>query len=136
MRNSARFLFLTLFLLSAPLMAPQAHANTENDYAYFGFEPDIITNYISNTPKLGYVRVAAEIMIEGNKNLEIVEHHAPLLRAALIEILGQQTGEHVKTLAGREEIRQQCLNKINEILTKETGKPLAADLLFTKFLYL
>ncbi|GGA90757.1 flagellar basal body-associated protein FliL [Neiella marina] len=128
------WMLLAGLFFSHQVVAENAPA-PNGDYAYFGFEPDIVTNYIRKGPSLGYIRLTAEIMVAGNKNLELVEHHAPLLRAAVVEIFGSQPEDKIKSLAGREEIRRQCLMTINDLLQQETGQPLAADILFTKYLY-
>ncbi len=106
-----------------------------DDYAYFGFEPDIITNYISDGNKVGFVRITMEIMVKSPDHIEIIEHHAPLIRATVVEILGEQTEIKVKSASGKFEIREKCLNAINKLLKEETGKELAERLLFTKYIY-
>ncbi len=130
-------LLLSFSSLSTIAYAEEPEATTPGpgSYAYYGFEPDIVTNYLRKGRELGYIRLTAELMIAGNDNLGLVEHHAPLLRSAIVEIFGRQPEERIKSLAGREEIRRACLERINDLLVKETGKPLAADLLFTKYLY-
>ena len=104
------------------------------DYAYFGFEPSIVTNYVAVKKKMGYVRLTVELMIEDASNYEIVEHHAPLLRDAIINIIGQQPESKVKSINGRHEIQRLCEDKVKELLKKETGKPLIKKLLFTQWL--
>ncbi len=104
------------------------------DYAYFGFEPSIVTNYVAVKKKMGYVRLTVELMIEDAANYEIVEHHAPLLRDAIITIIGQQPEEKIKSINGRHEIQMICEEKVKDLLTKETGKPLIKKLLFTQWL--
>ena len=105
-----------------------------SDYVYFGFQPDIITNYVAVKKKLGYVRLTVELMIEGNKNLEIVEHHAPLLRDAIIGIIGQQSEEKIKSINGRHEIQRECEERVQELLKQETGQVLVKKLMFTQWL--
>jgi len=104
------------------------------DYAYFGFEPSIITNYIAVKKKMGYVRISVELMIESSSNFEIVEHHAPLLRDAIITIIGQQPEAKIKSINGRHEIQGLCEEKIKALLKKETGGTLIKKLLFTQWL--
>ncbi len=104
------------------------------DYVYYGFEPDIITNYVAVKKKLGYVRLTVELMIEGSGNLEAVEHHSPLLRDAIINIIGQQPEEKIKSINGRHEIQKMCEDEIKALLTKETGQPLIKKLMFTQWL--
>lgn len=106
-----------------------------DDYAYFGFEPDIITNYITAGDKVGFIRLTMEIMVKSSMHVEIIEHHAPLLRAAVVEVLGEQHEDKIKTAAGKKEIKELCFTTINELLKEETGQELAVNLLFTKYIY-
>ncbi len=103
------------------------------DYAYYGFEPDIITNYVAVKKKMGFVRLTVELMVPGD-SLEIVEHHSPLLRDAIIDIIGKQPEAKVKSIKGRSEIQLKCEEQVKALLTKETGKPLIKKLLFTQWL--
>ncbi len=118
-------LFATLFVFTGVKAA---------DYAYFGFEPSIVTNYVAVKKKMGYVRLTVELMIEESSNYEAVEHHSPLLRDAIITIIGQQPEAKIKSINGRHEIQQLCEEKVKSLLTKETGKPLIKKLLFTQWL--
>ena len=118
---------LSTLLVSLPIRA---------DYAYFGLEPDIVTNYIGPTAsKLGYVRVTVELMLEDSKFIEATEHHSPLLRATTIEIFGSQPEDKVKSLTGREEIRRACLDELRKLMKRETGSEMIKDVIFTKYLY-
>jgi len=125
----------TLLLLTALLsFSLPTFITKAADYAYFGFEPAIITNYVAVKKKLGYVRLTVELMIEDSSNYDVVEHHSPLLRDAIITIIGQQPEAKVKSINGRHEIQRLCETKVKNLLTKETGKPLIKKLLFTQWL--
>ena len=105
-------------------------------YAYFSLDPDIVTNYLgSNARKLGFVRVSIELMLEDSDFLGAAEHHSPLMRAAIIEVFGSQPAENVKSLTGRENIRSSCLEKIQQLMLRETGSEMIKDVIFTKYLY-
>ncbi|MCP3697616.1 MAG: flagellar basal body-associated protein FliL, partial [Aliivibrio sp.] len=82
-----------------------------------------------------YIQIRVDILVADNRELPNLEHHNPQIRNALVEVLGQQPEQRIKSLAGREEIRKECLTAINELLLAETGKTLAVDLLFTKYIY-
>ena len=124
---------LSILLSSVLLLIITTNARAA-DYAYFGFEPEIITNYVAVKKKLGYVKLTVELMIEESSNYEVVEHHAPLLRDAIINIIGQQPEAKIKSINGRFEIQKLCEEKIKSILKKETGQPLIKKLLFTQWL--
>ena len=105
-------------------------------YAYFSLEPEIVTNYLSSkAKKLGFVRVSIELMLENPDFLELAEHHSPLLRAATIEVFGNQRAERIRSLTGRENIRIICLEKLQKLMLKETGSKMVKDVIFTKYLY-
>ncbi|MCC2617525.1 flagellar basal body-associated protein FliL [Aestuariibacter halophilus] len=128
-------LLLASALLVTTLAPVSVHAQS-GPFAYFGLEPDIITNYLgSNARKLGYVRVTVELMLESPDYLEAAEHHSPLLRASIIEIIGRQPEDKVKSLTGREDIRRTCLDELKRLMKKETGNPMVKDVIFTKYLY-
>ena len=135
MRRLLAALLLSLSCISA--FAEEEAGKVAETVAYYGFEPDITTNYIKQpgARTLGYVRVSVELMVGRASDVEIVEKHAPLLRDAIISILGAQDEDMVRSLEGREEIRRACLRRVNELLVQETGDKRIADVLFTKYLY-
>lgn len=128
-----RVIYTSLFALVLGF----SHATqAENKLAYFGLEPDIVTNYVSvDDSRLGYVRVTVELMIEDYQYLSTTEHHAPLLRATIIEIFGKQSESQVKSLVGREDIRRAILQRLKLIMRQETGNEIIKNVIFTKYLY-
>jgi flagellar FliL protein len=125
----------TLVILCCAAFHVHAADEGVEDYAYYGFEPDIVTNYISNRIKLGFVKISVELMVKDPNDLVSLEHHDPLLRSAIVEILGNQAEDKVKSLSGREEIRRECYETVNRLMEQEVGKAIVVNLLFTKYLY-
>lgn len=128
--------FWLLCMLTASLSSTAVSANDSNKpvYIYFGLEPDIITNYTSETNKIGFISVSVEFMLADNDGLDIIEKHEPLIRDKIISLLGQQSPQHLRSLTGREEIRKVIQNEVNTLLQQETGKGVIENLLFTKYL--
>ncbi len=124
-----------MLTMGSVMAAQEAPAIAHDNYGYYGLEPEIVTNYVSNRKRLGFVRVSVELMLKDADTIELVEHHAPLIRATIVEILGQQPEEKIKSLSGREAIRRDCFDTVNALLTQELGQPLVANLLFTRYLY-
>ncbi len=132
--SNIRTFYTAIICVVAMAFASPSDAN--NKYAYFGLEPDIVTNYVStDDSRLGYVRVTVELMLDDYEMLNDVDHHSPLLRATIIEIFGQQSEGHVKSLVGREDIRRSILRRLKQIMKRETGKEVLKDVIFTKYLY-
>ena len=127
---------ICLILLSTRNTSAFAQEPAGKQFAYFGLEPDIVTNYLgSNNRKLGYVRITIELMLEDASDLELAAHHAPLLRATAIEILGRQPEERVRSLTGREDIRRSLIENMRKLMKKETGSNMIKDVIFTKYIY-
>ncbi|MUK49169.1 flagellar basal body-associated protein FliL [Aliivibrio fischeri] len=130
-------LFAGLLLIISQIFSPAIHAEEEvaPQMGYFTLAPDLTTNFVTTGKKLGYIQIRVDILVADNRDLPQLELHNPQIRNALVEVLGQQPEQRIKSLAGREEIRKECLTAINELLLAETGKTLAVDLLFTKYIY-
>ncbi len=115
--------------------ADPASAAVQPGFAYHALDPDIITNYLGDGKTLGYVRVTVELMATDAADLKLLEQHDPLIRDAIIRLIGSKTGAQIKSLVNREELRKECEGKVNELLVKETGKKAVRELIFTKYLY-
>lgn len=138
--NTLFFKALLLTVFSLPVLADDHEANESMEAesispSYFPLEPDIVTNYLSIRSELGYVRVAVSIMVEKPEDLLVIEHHAPLLRSAFIEIFGNQPKQKVTSQEGKEDIRRECLMVGNRLIELETGQKIIKNLLFTKYMY-
>ncbi len=140
------FKILLVLLLSCGALQQQALAEdeppaegaegaTKPGFSYHALDPDIITNYLSDSKTLGYIRVTVELMAENEADLKLLEQHDPLIRDAIIRLIGSKNADQVKSLTNREELRKECETTVNELLVKETGKKAVRELIFTKFLY-
>lgn len=135
MKLITRFLpVMLVFALTIPPVTAQRQPPTE--VVYYGFDPDIVTNYVSdNRRTLGYVRVSVELMLPSKDFMRTIEYHEPIILDTIIGILSKQPEQKIKSLTGREEVRQQILEQLQVILKRETGQPMIQDVLFTKYLY-
>ena len=67
-------------------------ARAESTVGYFGFEPDIITNYIgASSKKMGYVRVTIDLMLTDTSDIAVVGPDIIIMdepnRAAIIAVI-------------------------------------------------
>lgn len=125
-------LMLSILLLSLPTYAQEE----PKEVVYYGFDPDIVTNYISgNRRSLGYIRITVELMIEDKAFLPAIEHHEPLILDIIYGTISKQPEDKIKSLTGREEIRMALLEKLQQAMKKEAGDSMIRDILFTKYLY-
>jgi flagellar protein FliL len=130
---------LSSTLLPALLLLASLNVTAQEppkEIVYYGFDPDIVTNYISgNRRSLGYIRLTVELMIEDKAFLPNIEHHEPLILDIIYGMVSKQPEDKIKSLTGREEIRLAILDKLQQAMKKEEGKTMIRDILFTKYLY-
>lgn len=128
-------LFWLLCMITASISSTAVSANDNKPvYIYFGLEPDIITNYVSETNKIGFISVSVEFMLADDDSLDVIEKHEPLIRDKIISLLGQQSPQHLRSLTGREDVRKLIQNEVNSLLKQESGAAVIENLLFTKYL--
>lgn len=132
--------FVLMFLVLSSIFSVTAFADEDEQnagptFAYYTLAPDLTTNVYTKGKRLGYLQVRIDLMVADSSYVVELEKHEPLIRDTIVEYIGQQTEDQVKTLAGREELRKQLIDNLNSLLVAETGKTLIADLLFTKYLY-
>ncbi len=142
MRKTLPLLLLMLATCVAPLTAlgqagggEGAGAAQPAGIGYYTLDPEFVTNFITTGPTLGYVRVKVDIMVDNAADIELLKKHDPLLRDAINTLLGAQSLDDVKSQEGREKTRLACKAKVEELLTKEEGRKVIRDLLFTNYLY-
>lgn len=124
---------LCLLLLAA---LPSQAQEQPKEVVYYGFDPDIVTNYISgNRRSLGYIRITVELMLEDKSFLPAIEHHEPLILDIIYGTISKQPEDKIKSLTGREEIRLALLDQLQQAMKREAGNPIIRDILFTKYLY-
>ncbi|KUI96792.1 flagellar basal body-associated protein FliL [Vibrio sp. MEBiC08052] len=131
--------YLALIILMTGMLSVSLSNAAEDSgapkLAYFTLEPDLTTNFFTKGKELGYIQVRIEIMVANNSDLPLIEKNQPLIRDTVVELMGKQTADTIRSLAGREDLRKTLVKRINDLLLPETGRPIVADLLFTKYIY-
>lgn len=135
MKNIVTTVFALFISLMISFSAVSKEEGEPPKFSYFTLEPEITTNFITDGRKLGFINVRIDLMVDDPSLLDMLEYHQPLIRDTIIEVLSQEDEMRIKSLAGREAIRNKCLEKVNEILLAETNQKVLSDLLFTKYLY-
>ncbi|WP_268967896.1 flagellar basal body-associated FliL family protein [Veronia nyctiphanis] len=104
-------------------------------FVYYTMQPEITTNYITPGKKVGFINIKVQLMLEDPTLEATVAYHQGLLRDALIDIISKEPEATIKSMSGRQAIREKCLARLNELLEAETQQVIIKDLLFTKYLY-
>ncbi len=129
----------TLFavkMLQAP--TPEEEVATEevepppSPAIYFPLKPAVIVDF-SVKGRRRFLQAELTMMTRDEDVIGTIELHQPMIRNALVLLIGGQIFSEVQTAEGKELLRQQCLQEVQKLLEKEIGKPGIEQVLFTSF---
>lgn len=135
-----------LALIFSPMAIASGHGGEETpaedqivepEIGYYNLTPDIVTNVatLSPTDKLHYVRIKMSLMLEDSRDSSIIADVEPVIRDAIVTILGTKEFGQVATNEAREKIRIECRERIISIMKEKFGKPIIMDFLFLSYMY-
>ncbi|BCG65674.1 MAG: flagellar FliL protein [Methyloprofundus sp.] len=99
--------------------------------------------YLEMTPKFTvnlaeprkYLRINVQLMVEGDKAIEKVRKHFPVLRHNLIMLFSGKSAADLQTMEQREKLREDSLRTVENALEKHAkNSDGLRDLFFTEFL--
>lgn len=99
---------------------------------YIPIDPAFVVNFASQG-KARFLQITVEVMTRGAEVPDQVKLHMPAIRNNLVLLFSAQTFDSVSTLEGKEGLREEALEVIQEILEEETGDPGIEAVYFTSF---
>jgi flagellar FliL protein len=97
---------------------------------YIPIEPAFVVNF-SGQGKAQFLQISVEIMTRSSDMVEVIRHHMPVIRNNLIMLFSNQVYDKISSLKGKENLRKKCLDTIQQMLVKETGKRAIEAVYFT-----
>ncbi len=126
---------LTLFLLSgddAPEEGEEDAAPVVVQLKYIDMKPPFTVNYqVEGRTRIMQVNLSLAYRNEGVD--QAVKLHMPLIRHNLINLIGGQDFNTLRTMDGREQLRQKILESVQQVIEQETGEAGVENVLFTNF---
>lgn len=104
----------------------------EQAAVYIPIDPAFVVNFASQG-KARFLQVTVEVMTRDPGVTDSVKLHMPVIRNNLMLLLSSQSYDSVSTLEGKEALREQALEVIQQILEEETGDPGIEAVYFTSF---
>lgn len=99
---------------------------------YLPIDPAFVVNFASQG-KARFLQVTVEVMTRDPGVPDSVKLHMPVIRNNLMLLLSSQSYDSVSTLEGKETLREEALEVIQQILEEETGDPGIEAVYFTSF---
>ena len=128
--NKAVIALSLVFSLTLP-----AHAATESPgpSPYVDLKPSF-TGTIGPGPRLQYLKVDVALRATDAAAVSRIEYHNPLIRNTLVTLFARQSPEELAGLEGKERLRSEALEAVQQVLEEEEGQPLVTDLLFNNLI--
>lgn len=77
------------------------------------------------------VQIKVQLMVRGEDNEELAKRHIPLIEGTLHQVFSSSTAEELKTVEGKEKLRELALREVQTALQKVAGRGLVEQVLFT-----
>lgn len=101
---------------------------------YVEFDPDFTVN-LSGSGGPRYLQVALAALTHYDDTEEALQDHMPALRSSLIVLFGNQTGNSLATLEGKEQLRFSAAENIERVLVDNGAEDVRiGQVFFTKFI--
>lgn len=128
-------LFLTGVIGDAAAFAAtpeQDVAKAEKPAIYLPIEPALITNFDKHG-RVGYLQIRMDVMARDQAVIDAVRKHMAVVRNDLLLLMSSKSYEELADRAGKEALRQQALEAINEILAERHVDGRVEAVYFTAF---
>lgn len=127
---------LTLFLLGGdeevPAEGEEAAVPEVVQLQYFDMKPAFTVNFhVDNRARI--LQMKLSLAYRDDSAREAVELHMPLIRHNLINLISSEDFNSLRTLEGREALRQKILESVQQVIEQETGEAGVENVLFTNF---
>jgi flagellar FliL protein len=99
---------------------------------YLPIDPAFVVNFASQG-KARFLQVTVEVMTRDPLMPDQVKLHMPVIRNNLMLLFSSQSYDGVSTLEGKETLREEALEVVQQILEEETGDPGVEAVYFTSF---
>ncbi len=99
---------------------------------YFPLKPPIIVDFQARG-RQRFLQAELTLMVREEDVIQTVELHMPMIRNSLVLLFGGQIYDDLQTAEGKELLRQEALEAVQQLLEAEIGKPGVEQVLFTNF---
>lgn len=123
------FLVVSASTFSAGAIAQSGSSATP----YFEINSPFIVNLISEKDVV-YLQVHAQFLLAQPELKSHLSTHMPAIKHTIMMVLSEQTVENLKSMQGKQLLREKTVQAVRTLLKKQIGEPVVKDILFTSFI--
>ncbi|MBX2883468.1 MAG: flagellar basal body-associated FliL family protein [Granulosicoccus sp.] len=105
---------------------------TATEVFYHYIQPEFIVNFRGRErPRTLMVEITVSSYVEDS--LELLSKHSPELRNNLLLVMAEKKGTELTTLEGKNQLREEVKDSLNQLMKKHSGIMAIDDVYFTRF---
>ena len=102
------------------------------ELSYWPLEPYFVLNFEGKS-KARFMQIGLEVSTTNAKSYAAIQKHLPVIRNEIVLLLSGQKYEEMVTPEGKEQLRSELIETINNILKKRKAKKGIDNIYFTSF---
>ena len=126
---------MTGALMATPIQGPpepELEDMATRQAFYYEFKPELVVNFPGNS-RPRYMQIALTAVTYEEESLAALELHSPAVRNdLLLRLTGREAGP-MATREGKEELRREALQIVQDVMKANFGKEAVEDIYVTRF---
>ncbi len=127
------FLALTLLLSSFTVYANSGGGGENVNNPYFEIATPFVVN-IQDETAMRFLQVNAQLVLSHPELKAQITKNLPAIQNVMMLVLSEQSVKEIRTLQGKQKLRDKTLKEVQEFLQKEIGDTAVTEILFTGFI--
>lgn len=124
------FILIALFLSFPALLSANSEGGGVSPYV--PLDPAFVVN-LKDPNRIRFLQIKSQVKLNNAEESELLLHHMALIRHTLLMLFSEQDVKSIRTLEGKEALRQESLTALQAVLEEETGDTLVEQIYFTDF---
>lgn len=100
---------------------------------YFEIATPFVVN-LADENTTAFLQVNAQLKVKDENLKPHLHTHMPAIQHSVMMVLSEQTSNEVRSVAGKQKLRERTLEEIQAVMTEKTGQPIVDEVYFTGFI--
>jgi flagellar FliL protein len=100
---------------------------------YFEIPTPFVVNLADND-SLNFLQVNAQLKVAREDLKQHLSKHMPAIQHTVMMVLSEQSAGDVKSVAGKQKLRETTLKELQSLLQQQVGDPAVTEIYFTGFI--
>ena len=122
--------FLIVFFLSSTIHASGGGGGSS---PYYSIKPPFVVN-VNDGDRVRHMQITTQLHATDVSNVSHLELHKPAIQHALVTLFSGRDMDAVKTVAGKQKLREEALKIVQKVMKENAGIPVVDAVYFTDFI--